>query len=137
MKNKVLALILALTAISWAQTSTQIAPSEQQKSTEPANHGCCNKTASADGKDAAMCARHAKHGKHAKNCCGGTKEAMACCGGKDSKSCMKDAKAAASCCKDCGKDQAASACCGKDCKESCCSKSTETALNCCHPASHS
>jgi hypothetical protein len=134
MKHKLLALVLALTAVSWAQTATQTAASDQPQSTEKVKCACCDKMASADSKDAKMCARHGKHAK-GKDCCA-RKEAASCCG-KDGKSCMKDDKAAASCCKDCGKDKTASSCCGNDCKEGCCSKKTEAAMNCCQHASHS
>jgi hypothetical protein len=130
MKHKLLALILALTVVSWAQTATPTAPDSQ--STDKAKCGCCDKMASADMKDGKMsCMRHAaKHGKDAASCCGGKD----CCAGKDAKACMKDAKGA-SCCKDCGKDKMASACCGKDCKECTCSaKKEKTAKNCCEHA---
>jgi hypothetical protein len=135
MKHKLFALILALTVASWAQTSTQTAPSVQQQSTDKAQCFCRDKMASADSKDAKMCARHGKHAKGSKDCCSG-KEASSCCG-KDGKSCMKDGNAPASCCKDCNKDKTASSCCGKDCKDSCCKKQTEAATNCCSHASHS
>ena len=139
MKHKMLALILALTVVSWAQTATQTAPAAPQQSTAPVEKGkcaCCDKMASADSKDAMSCSRHAEHAKHGKemaSCCAG-KDGKSCCGGKDTKSCMKGDKNAASCCKDgCGKDKTASACCGgKDCKEGCCSKKKEAAMNCCH-----
>ena len=140
MKHKMLALILALTVVSWAQTSTQTAPADPQQNTAPekAKCACCDKMASANAKDAKMgCSRHGKHAKDDKTSCCAGKEAKSCCGGKDGMSCMKDGKDAASCCKDCGKDKTASACCGKECKEGCCSKKTETAMNCCQHASHS
>lgn len=123
MKHKLLTLVLALTVVSWAQTSTQTAPSDQQPSTEKAKCACCEKMASAASKDAKMCARHGKHVKDGKDCCAG----------KEAKSCMKD-QANASCCKDCGKDKMASSCCGKDCKEGCCSKKAAAGMSCCqHP----
>lgn len=140
MKHKILALVLALTAMSWAQSVIPTEPSAPQKSA--AKCACCDKMASADSKDGGMsCSRHSassKDGKEAASCCGG-KEAMSCCSGKDSKSCMKEAKNAASCCKDgCCKDKKASAsCCDKDCKEGCCSKKTQSAMNCCDRHSHS
>ena len=129
MTRKLVVLILALTVVSWAQTSNQTAPTDQQQSTEKAKCACCDKMASADSKDAKMCSRHAKHAKGAKaSCCDGDK-AMACCS-KDGKSCMKGDKVAASCCENCGKDKTASACCGKDCKGECCSKKTELWVGC-------
>jgi hypothetical protein len=136
MTRKLLVLILALTVVSWAQTSNQTPPTDQQQSTEKAKCICCDKMASADSKDAKMCSRHGKHAKGAKaSCCDGDK-AMACCS-KDGKSCTKDDKVGASCCENCGKDKTASACCGKDCKGGCCSKKAETAMNCCARAIHS
>ena len=138
MKHKILSLILALTAVAWAQTSTQTAPANEQKSApaDQANCACCEKMASADSKAAKMCSRHGKHTKNAKcSCCAG-KDAMSCCG-KDGKSCMNDEKTAASCCKDCGNDKTASTCCGKNCKEGCCSKKTESAMNCGRHANNS
>ena len=134
MKHKMLALVLALTIVSWAQTSTQAAPSDQQQSTEKAKCACCDKMASADSKDAKMCARHGKHAKNAK-CCAGKN--MASCCGTNAKCCMKDDKTASGCCKECGNGKTASNCCGKDCKEGCCSKKTEAAMSCCHHQSHS
>lgn len=142
MKHKMLALILALTVVSWAQTATQTSPADPQPGTAPAEKtkcACCEKMASTDSKDAGMsCSRHAKHGKEMASCCTG-KNAKSCCGDKDGKSCMKDDKTAASCCKNnCGKDKTASACCGgKSCKDGCCSKKTESAMSCCRHERHS
>lgn len=133
MKHKMLAVIVALTVTSWAQTATQSPPDSKPgtASTEKAKCGCCEKMASSkDGK--MSCMRHAaKDGKETASCCGGKD----CCAGKDAKSCMKDAKDMGSCCKDCGKDKMAAACCGKDCKEcSCSGKKEKTASNCCEHA---
>lgn len=135
MKHTLLALILALTAVSWAQDAPPAPSTDQQTSTEKQKCACCDKMASSDSKDMKMCARHGKQAKGGKgSCCAGEK-AMSCCS-KDGKSCMKDDKAAA-CCKSCGKDKTATSCCGKDCGGSCCSKKVEAAMNCCHHASHS
>lgn len=134
MRHKVLALVLALTVVSWAQTSTQTASSDQQQSIEKAKSPCCDKMASGDSKDAKMCMRHDKHAKD-KDCCAG-KQTASCCS-KDAKSCMKDDNASASCCKDCSQDKTASSCCGKECKGACCSKKTAVVLNCCRQGSHS
>lgn len=125
MKHKLLTLILALTVASWAQTATQTAPA-QNAAPEKAKCACCDKSASADAKDAGMkCMRHGKDadGKETASCCAGKdKEKMSCCGGKDAKSCMKDMKDKnASCCKDgCGKEKMASGCCGGNCGKGCC-----------------
>jgi hypothetical protein len=138
MKHKMLALVLALTVVSWAQTSAPNASADPQQNAAPekAKAGCCDKMDSAGSKDAMICSRHGEHSKDAKaSCCAG-KKAKSCCAGKDGKSCMKDDKNAASCCKDCSKDKVASACCGKDCKEGCCSKKTEAATSCCKHASN-
>jgi len=134
MKSKILALILALTVVSWAQTATQATPSDSTQNSAPADKAkasCCNKM----GANGASCPRHGKkEAKDMASCCG-SKEMNSCCGGKDAKSCMKDDKSAASCCKDgCGKDKTAKACCsGKECEKGCCSssKSEKTARNCC------
>jgi hypothetical protein len=126
MRNKLFALILALTVVSWAQTATQTTPAtpSQSTATEKAKGACCDKMA-ADSKDGhAACMRSSKMsgGKEMASCCGG-KDTASCCG-KDAKSCMKDEKSAASCCKDgCGKDKTASCCdrkAGKECGKGCC-----------------
>jgi|SRR5579863_2223687 len=133
MKHKFLALILALTVASWAQTATQTSPSDPQQSSSPAEKGkcaCCDKMASADAKDGqASCMRH-KHSSAS------GKETESCCAGKDAKSCMKGDKTTASCCKDnCGKDKTAMSCgkeCGKKCGEGCCASKKENAtMGCC------
>jgi hypothetical protein len=125
MRNKLFALILALTVVSWAQTATQTTPAtpSQSTATENAKCACCDKMA--DSKDGhAACMRNSKmsDGKEMASCCGG-KETASCCG-KDAKSCMKDEKNAASCCKDgCGRDKTASCCdrkAGKECGKGCC-----------------
>ena len=127
MKHRMLALMLALTVVSWAQTATQTPPSTPQQGAAPekGKAACCDKMASSDSKDAhAACMR--KHdGKKMASCCAG-KDEKSCCGGKDAKSCMKDDKTAAGCCKDgCGKEKDKTApCCdrkaGKDCGKGCC-----------------
>jgi hypothetical protein len=129
MKHKILAIMLALTVISWGQTATQATPSTPQQSTAPAgkaNCACCDKMAASDAKDAhAACMRHG-HGdaKEMASCCA-SKDEKSCCGGKDAKSCMKGDKAAASCCKEgCSKEMKASCCDhkgGKQCGKDCCS----------------
>jgi hypothetical protein len=134
MKSKIFALILALTVVSWAQTSSQPAPSDSTKNSAPAEKtkaSCCDKMDT----NGASCPRHGKKdAKDMASCCGG-KEVKSCCGDKDAKSCMKDDKAAAGCCKDgCAKDKAAKTCCGgKECGKGCCSsmKPDKTAKNCC------
>jgi hypothetical protein len=154
MNYQMLALILALTVVSWAQIANQNAPSTPQQSTVPADKAkcpCCDKMAADSTKDAhACCAHHDMNGKDGKEMASG-KDAMSCCSGKDAKSCMRTGKdkAAASCCKDgcskdsCGKDKTAAACCGgscgKDSKKGCCSdkKSDKTAKDCCPEEVHS
>lgn len=124
MKYKMMAAILALTVMCWAQTATQTSPSTPQQSTAPAEKGkcsCCDKM-SADktgAADAHACCAH-----HDMKAADG-KEMASCCGGKDAKSCMKDDKTATSCCKEnCSKDKTAANCCdranGKECGKGCC-----------------
>jgi len=138
MKHTCLALILALTVASWAQTSTQPTPSTSTP--DRAKCACCDKIASA--KDGASCQRHGMNDATGKaSCCAG-KDAASCCGGKDGKSCMNDEKASTSCCKDgCGKEKTAASCCGNRCgkdEKSCCSgKDEKTAMNCCTKHQHS
>ncbi|MGA7402213.1 MAG: hypothetical protein WBW38_19505 [Candidatus Sulfotelmatobacter sp.] len=107
MRFKLIALILALTVMSWAQTATPSAPSTPQQSTVPAGAKacpCCDK-ASAEMKEGDACsAHHATAAKGAK---------AACCSGKDAKSCKRNSAdtTAAACCggENCGKE------CGKEC----------------------
>jgi len=147
MKYKMIAVILALTVASWAQTATQTNPSTPQQSSPTAESGKCShhdKMAAA-GKDAhACCARHMKHtgdGKEMAGCCAGKdKDAKSCCDGDDAKSCMKgDKDKSAGCGDSCGKDKTAAACCGgKDCDKGCCSKKSEKAASqCSHSGMHS
>jgi hypothetical protein len=145
MKYKMIAIFLALTVMSWAQTATQTAPSAPQQNTAPVEKPkcpCCDKMASAGTKAThACCAHHGMHpgdGKDMASCCSG-KDAACCSGGKDAKSCMKGDKDAAgkSCCGDrCGRDKTAATCCGNSCgKEGgkgCCAMKTEKeAKSCC------
>lgn len=146
MRFKMLALILALTVASWAQTTTPTAPSTPQQSTVPADRAkSCDKMAPADAKDASACCAH--HDMNSMD----SKEKASCCGGKnasakDSMSCMRNGKdkTAVSCCKDgcskdgcgkdgCAKDKTASACCGGKDGKGCCSgkKMEKTAKSCC------
>jgi len=139
MKLRLIALILALTAVSWAQTAT---PTPQQ-STVPAEAKacpCCDKQASTETKDAhACCAHHAMaaaDGKEpASSCMRKDKDKAGCCGGKDAMSCKhsSDDKTAAACCgsEKCGKDGAKGCCAGK--------KDEKAAGSCCgagHCAEH-
>jgi hypothetical protein len=116
MKHKLIALMLALTVMSWAQSTTPAPTSEQNSTPAKASCPCCEKMASADHKDLA-CMRHAgKHGKEM-SCCSGknAKDAASCCTGKDGKSCSKDDKASASCCdKNKPGEAEEMACCAKD-----------------------
>jgi hypothetical protein len=142
MKHKVLALILALTVASWAQTATQ-KPSPQQgaATAEKSKCPCCDKMATTDAKDAHSCCAHhdmqAKDGKEMASCCMG-KDAKSCCGGTDAKSCPRSDKDKTACCSDCGKDKTAATCCGGNCgkngEEGCCcsANKTEKRASCCH-----
>lgn len=63
MKLKMIALTLALTVMSWAQTASPTTPSAPQQSTAAAEKGkgpCCDKMA-ADARDGQKCAAHVKH----------------------------------------------------------------------------
>ena len=138
MKYKMLAAILALTVMSWAQTTTQTTPSAPQQSTASADKDkcpCCDEKAMA--KEEKSCCHHEMVGmdKKAMSCCMGEK-ASSCCG-KEGSSCMKEDKAktaAATCGDQCGKDhekgccashkkdeKAAMNCCGKTCGDHCAS----------------
>ncbi len=140
MKHKMIALILALTVMTWAQTATQTAPAAPQQSTAPAEKGkcpCCDKMAKADTSGApACCAKHSSEGKETASCCAG-KDEKSCCAGKDAKACMRNTKDKAACCTECGKDKTVATCCGgkcgRDCGKECCSsvKAEKTASNCC------
>jgi hypothetical protein len=109
MKHKMIALILALTVVPWAQTVTQTTPSTPQQSSAAADKGkCCDKMA-ADPEDApASCAHHRQHtgdGKEmAGRCSGKHKDAKSCSVGSDAKSCMKG-------------DKDKSACYGESCRQ--------------------
>jgi len=129
MKSKLTALVLALTVMSWAQTTTQTAPAAPEQGNASSEKGacpCCDKKASAEAKaENSCCGHHAAANKDGKD--------PACCHGKDKGSCC-DAK---SCVR--GKDKTLAACnsekCGKDCKDctkSCrtsCKKADKTAMN--------
>lgn len=127
MKHKMLALILALTVVSWAQTATQTAPSGSQPSTAPekAKCACCDKMASSDSKDAHAACMQKHGGEDMASCCSG-KDGKSCCAGNGAKSCMKDGKTAGSGGKDCcarENDKTASCCdrkSGKECGKGCC-----------------
>ena len=135
MKHKMLAMILALTVVSWAQTSTQNTPAAPQQSTTPAEKAkcpCCDKMASADMKDMKGCCAHhdmqSKDSKGMASCCA-SKDAKSCCSG-DGKSCARgDKNAKAGACKDCcSKDKMAAGAC-KDCGKTdhkCCCNSNKT-----------
>jgi hypothetical protein len=135
MRLRLIALILALSAVSWAQTATQSTPPQGAAPSEATTCPCCDKGASADAKEGhACCAHHAMASTEGKEpaCCAG-KDKATCCGGKDAKSCKRT-----------GDDKTATACgsdkkCGKDCAEGCASKQDEkTSNSCCgtHCADH-
>jgi len=132
MKSKLLAMLLLLNVMCWAQTATpNPVPAPEQKST-PADAkpgcSCCEKMGdmhdhAAMHKDVQAC-MHSREGKDAMDCCAGKdgKEAMACCHGKEANATAKDGKTA-SCC-------AAGKCEGKE--MSCCaSKDGKSAKGCC------
>jgi hypothetical protein len=122
MKFKFIALLLALTVASWAQsTNSTQAPANDKPATKCA---CCDKMSSTaksetgEHKHSCMHAS-AKGGKETAPCCTGKDEAS-CCNGKDGKACTKNASAG---------------CCGEKCTDmkDCCSakEGKKTAHNCC------
>jgi len=125
MKYRVLALILAMTVVSWTQTATQTAPAAPQQNSAPdkaKGGGCCDKMSS-DSKDAHGACMRSHDGKEIASCCAGKdetscgKDPKSCCG-KDA-SCMKGGTMAESCCK--GKDgMKCDHKAGKDCGKGCC-----------------
>jgi hypothetical protein len=119
MKYRMLALILAVTVVSWAQTATQSTPSTPQ-TPEKSNGACCDKMAASDAKDAHAACMGNHDGKEMASCCAG-EDAKSCCGGKDAKACMKDGKMADYCK---GKDgMKCDRKAGKDCGKGCCGSS--------------
>ena len=127
MKIRMIAIIFALAAFSWAQNapSPKANPAQPSTATAPAatkaEGSCCQKMG--DGKAADSCCAHHTDGS--------TKSEASCCKGKDGSamSCMKG-----------DKDKPAEACCssgqcGSDMKEGCCSKTNKTteqaAMACC------
>ena len=122
MKRNLIALLLALTVMSWAQSTTpNQTPAPDQKSapadTKP-GCPCCEKISSADHssmqKDMKACMHHdAKDGKETIACCGekDAKDATSCCG-KDAKACSKDGKTMACCAEGkCAEGHEEMACC--------------------------
>ena len=119
MKLKFIAWILALTVASWAQTTTQNTPAQQENAAPQSKVDCCHKADSA--KEGQSCRRHEMAGKDEKamSCCSGEK-AAACCEGTEAKSCAKADK---------DKTAAAGECCGnmKSCSHE---KGDKSAMNC-------
>jgi hypothetical protein len=135
MKFKMIAFILSLSILSWAQTATQSKPNQATPPTSSAAQAdnkaecpCCQKTA--ESKEAMACCAH-----HEMAANDGEKP-MPCCAGKDAKSCMEDKEGKS--CMQGDKSQTASCggsgCCGAD-HEKCCSKSEKdgekAAMGCC------
>jgi len=127
MKLRILALIMTLSLVVWAQGTA--APSAPNSTPAPEAKGCCrHMDHMQDGKG---CCHHAQaDGKNATGCCGNdknkceTKDAKSCCQGndKDMQACMdKCKKEGKGCCGD-GKGCSGSAdaksaanCCGNSC----------------------
>jgi hypothetical protein len=132
MKRNLIAILLALTVMSWAQSTTPSQTPAPDQKTAPADTkpacACCDETASGDHssmyKDMKACMHHdAKDRKEAMACYGGKDANHAACCGKDAKACSKDGKTMA-CCAD-GK-------CAEGCETACCSaKDGETASHGC------
>ncbi|MGB9234823.1 MAG: hypothetical protein WCC04_10445 [Terriglobales bacterium] len=121
MKLRLLALLLALSFVGWAQENPSA--STPNASSAGAN-SCCHHAANAtDAKDAADCCGKEKcQTKDGKSCCGGKQmaDAKSCCGDKGMKKCMKQCKKNGGCTdgKCCGAAGAKSAmnCCGTKCE---------------------
>ncbi len=133
MKHKLIAILLALTIASWAQTATPNTPPAPDLKSAPADAkaGCCDKMAEhADMHNGMACMRHADASKTDKqdkqsvkgspSCCAGKDAKNSCCAGKEGKSCSKGAKS--SCCdKKSGEGHEMACCSAKDGKaDSCC-----------------
>jgi hypothetical protein len=133
MKYKLIAFVLALTAVSWAQTATQPEPSAPQQppaATEKSACPCCEKVATAEAKDAHSCCAHhdmaATEGKEPMSCAGKSKDKASCCNHSEAMSCSRSKDTTAACC---GSDK-----CEKDGEKGCCAagKKGETqAMNSC------
>jgi hypothetical protein len=121
MKRNLIAILLALTVMSWAQSTTPNQDPDRKSAPADAKPGCpcCDKMASADHRsmhrDMTACMHHdAKDGKEAMACCGGkdAQDASSRCG-KDAKACSKDGKTMA-CCSAKDGDATSHGCCGGD-----------------------
>src|SRR5512141_565907 len=118
MKFKMVALFLALSLVTWAQTATPNPPSGQD-APKAGCANCCKHMAGDQDKDTHGCC----HDMHAKNatCCSG-KDGKGCMG-KDGNSCMKADSATAS----------GEKCCDMKDGKSCCSNAAagdKTAMAC-------
>jgi hypothetical protein len=84
MKFRIIALILALSVLSWTQTTSQPAPDATPSQNAPAADtkagcDCCQKTASSGDKEAAACCQNMKDGKCDMAACKDKdKDGMAC-----------------------------------------------------------
>lgn len=135
MKYKVITLILALSAVAWAQTASQNPTPQASTPANPrADCACCNKAAAKDAHSCSCCAHHdmsAKDGNEAMSCCG--KDIKSCCSGKDGMSCKRT-----------DKDKTAANCgdCMKDHEKNCCATArdgdSKTGMSCCkqHCSAH-
>src|SRR3954464_7905070 len=96
MRYKILALTLALSIMTWAQTSSQPVNPDHPQSAAPvekARCGCCDKMASGQTNDAhASCTQAGAKTKNAQemgSCCSGKEAANSCCSDKDAGSCVR------------------------------------------------
>ncbi len=122
MKHKLLALVLALTPMSWAQTEAPAPAPAPQQNTAPAEKkacSCCDKMSGAKSAEGPSCCARAQatasDGK-TPSCCAG--KSAGCCSDKNAKSCTRSM------------EQTATACnrksCGKQCGKSCSAKKADT-----------
>jgi hypothetical protein len=125
MKNKLFAVILALTVMSWAQTA--MPPQNPASPTDKAKPSCCQKMANGSNQ---ACMRHEDGKEMASGC--SSKDVASCCGRKDAKACMKGSKCTADCCKEGAGTRRLHPCCdgkaGKDCEKECCASNKSEKL---------
>ena len=121
MKFRLIALVLALSFVVWAQDNPSA--STPQATPAPETKSCCHHAA--DAKDAKGCCHHASNdAKDMAGCCGKDKcemkDGKSCCNGKDMKASMKECKKNGGCkdgkCCGAAAEKSAMKCCGDKCE---------------------
>jgi hypothetical protein len=138
MKAKLLAILLGLSVMSWAQSATPNPTPAPEQKTAPAEAKhecpCCEKMGAMHDhaamhdhgamKDMEGCCMHkdaaAKDGKEAMSCCAGVEGKMACGHETDAKATAKDGKAPASCCAGGKCEGKEMSCCAGEAAHGCC-----------------